>query len=340
MAKLFETYQLKNMELKNRIVMAPMCMYMADNMDGFANDFHEIHYATRAIGGVGLIILEATGVEPRGRISDKDLGIWKDKHMDGLKKIVAHCHRYGAKVGIQLAHAGRKSEVLSIPSIAPSPIAFSEAYRVPLEMTIEDIKEVVNAFKEGARRANEAGFDIIELHGAHGYLISEFLSPLTNHRTDQYGGSEENRARFLKDILQEITNVWPKEKPIQIRLSCEDYKEGGNHDTDLARILNSLKSEGIDIVDVSSGAIVNVPMKTYPGYQLKYAETMKKETGLPVIAGGLVTSPLMAEEILQNDRADFVFLGRELLRNPYWALSAAKTLGVDLEWPTPYVRGK
>ncbi len=339
MTKLFSKFSLKGMELKNRIVMPPMCMYSAD-IEGMANDWHFIHYTARAVGGVGLIIFEATGVENRGRISDRDLGLWKDEQVEGLRRVVKACQEQGAKVGIQLGHAGRKSEVLAEASIAPSPIAFSEQYRVPLEMTKEDIKTVEAAFREAARRADEAGFDTIEIHAAHGYLISEFLSPLTNKRTDEYGGSEENRSRFLREILQEIKTVWPKEKPIIVRVSAEDYAEGGNHDTDMANILNSLKEEGIDLVNVSSGAVVNVSMKVYPGYQTKFAESIKNLTNMNVITGGLVTSPLMAEEILQNDRADFVFLGRELLRNPYWPLEAAKELREDLEWPVQYARAK
>jgi NADPH2 dehydrogenase len=338
MTKLFSKFELKGMELKNRIVMPPMCMYTAE--DGIANDWHFVHYMTRAVGGVGLIILEATGVESRGRISDRDLGLWKDEQVEGLRRIVEACQKQGAKVGIQLGHAGRKSEVLSEPSIAPSPIAFSEKYRVPLEMSKEDITTVVAAFKEAARRADQAGFDTIEIHAAHGYLISEFLSPLTNKRTDEYGGSEENRARFLKEILREIKNVWPKEKPIIVRVSAEDYAEGGNHDDNMASILNALKTEGIDLVNVSSGAVVNITMKVYPGYQTKFAETIKKSTQLSVITGGLITSALMAEEILQNERADFIFLGRELLRNPYWPLQAAKELNEELEWPVQYTRAK
>ncbi len=338
MTKLFSKFELKGMELKNRIVMPPMCMYTAE--DGVANDWHFVHYMTRAVGGVGLIILEATGVESRGRISDRDLGLWKDEQVQGLRRIVEACQKQGAKVGIQLGHAGRKSEVLSEPSIAPSPIAFSEKYRVPLEMTKEDIITVEAAFREAARRADQAGFDTIEIHAAHGYLISEFLSPLTNKRTDEYGGSEENRARFLKEILQEIKTVWPKEKPVIVRVSAEDYVEGGNHDDNMASILNALKTEGIDLVNVSSGAVVNITMKVYPGYQTKFAETIKKSTQLSVITGGLITSALMAEEILQNERADFIFLGRELLRNPYWPLEAAKELNEELEWPVQYTRAK
>ena len=339
MSKLFSSFQLKDMELKNRIVMAPMCMYSASK-EGIAQDWHFTHYMSRAVGGVGLILLEATGVENRGRISDRDLGLWNDDQIEGLKRIVEACKKHGAKVGIQLAHAGRKSEVLSEPNIAPSPIAFSDNYRTPVEMTKEDIKQVKLAFKEAAVRAEKAGFDTIELHAAHGYLISEFLSPLTNQRTDEYGGSMENRTRFLKEILKEVKSVWPHEKPIIVRVSAEDYAKEGNHDNMMAGILQSVKDDGIDLVDVSSGGVINVSMNVYPGYQVKFAETIRREVSIPVISGGLITSPLMAEEILQNERADFIFLGRELLRNPYWPLQAAKELKETIEWPVPYERGK
>lgn len=339
MAKLFTRFQIKNMDLKNRIVMPPMCMYSADD-DGNPGDWHFTHYTARAVGGAGLIIFEATGVESRGRISDRDLGLWKDEQIEGLKRIVEACKKHGAKVGVQLGHAGRKSEALSEACIAPSSIAFSDKYRVPVEMTKDDIKKVKSAFREASRRANKAGFDVIEIHGAHGYLVSEFLSPLTNKRTDEYGGSEENRARFLKEILQEVKTVWPEEKPIIVRVSAEDYSEGGNRDSVVASILKTVKNEGIDLVDVSSGGVVHASLNAYPGYQVKYAETIKRETGLPVITGGLITSPLMAEEILQNDRADLVFLGRELLRNPYWPLHAAKELKENIEWPVQYERAK
>lgn len=339
MARLFSPFSFKNVELKNRIVMAPMCMYSADN-DGNAADFHYIHYTSRAIGGVGLIILEATGVEGRGRISDKDLGIWKDEHVEGLKRITEGCKRYGAKVGIQLAHAGRKSTVSSENCIAPSPIAFSDEYRVPVEMTKDDIKKVINSFRTAATRANQAGFDFIELHAAHGYLINEFLSPLTNNRTDEYGGNLKNRVKFLKEILKEISMVWPKKKPIIVRVSASDYLEGGNTIDSIVDILKEIKEAGIDFVDVSSGGVVNVNPEAFPGYQVKFAEMIKREVKIPVIAGGLITSPLMAEEIIGNERADLIFLGRELLRNPYWPLQASSILEESIKWPKQYERAE
>ncbi len=339
MRKLFSGTKIKDLELKNRIVMAPMCMVVSDDR-GYAKSWHEIHYASRAIGGTGLIILEATAVESRGRIKNGDLGIWDDSHIEGLSNIVQNVKISGAKIGIQLAHAGRKCEVKSEKIIAPSPIAFDNSYPIPEEMTKDDIKTVIDSFKEGARKADEAGFDVIEIHGAHGYLINEFLSPLTNKREDEYGGSLENRVRFLKEIVREIKRVWPKNKPIILRVSAEEYMEGGNHPEDLIDIINMVKDEGIDIIDVSSGAVVPANIDVYPGYQISFAEIIKKGTALPVIAGGLITEPDMAEEILKNNRADFIFLGRELLRNPYWPLEAAHKLNEEVEWPYPYRRAK
>lgn len=339
MSKLMSGYKIKNMDLKNRIVMAPMCMFCAGE-DALATEWHQIHYATRAVGQVGLIIMEATGVESRGRISSHDLGLWKDEQIEGLQKIVNACHANGAKIGIQLAHAGRKSEVATEPSIAPSPIRFSDAYRTPVEMTYKEIEEVKKAFRDAAERADRAGYDVIELHAAHGYLISEFLSPLTNTRTDEYGGTLENRARFLKEVLQEVKRTWPDTKPIIVRVSAEDYEEGGNHAEDLAQVIRLVKDEGIDLVNVSSGGVVNVSPKAYPGYQVKFAEVIRETAAIPVIAGGLIHSPQLAEEILQNERADLVFVGRELLRNPYWPLQAAKELRDDITWPVQYERSK
>lgn len=339
MSKLFSSFKIRDIELKNRVVMAPMCMYSAEN-DGKAKPWHYIHYASRAIGGVGLIIQEATAVESRGRISDRDLGIWEDSQIEGLKGIVDECKKHGTVMGIQLAHAGRKCEVEKETIIAPSAIAFDEKYKTPKEMSREDIKNVIESFKNAAKRAKDIGYDVIELHGAHGYLINEFLSPLSNKRSDEYGGSIENRARFLKEITAAVREVWPQEKTIILRVSAEDFVQEGNHPEDLAEAINIVKSEGIDIVDVSSGAVVPAPINVYPGYQVRYAEIIKEKTGLPVIAGGLIISADMAEEIIQNDRADMIFLGRELLRNPYWPLYAAHELHDEISWPDQYLRGK
>ncbi|MCB2296498.1 NADPH dehydrogenase NamA [Clostridium tagluense] len=338
MSKLFSNFKIKDMDLKNRIVMAPMCMDSCNDKDGLANNWHFVHYSTRAIGGVGLIIVESTGIEPGGRITDKDLGIWSEEHVKNLSNIVNECHKYGAKIGIQINHAGRKSETLSYPIIAPSPIAFNEHYRLPNEMTKDDIKNTIILFKSAAKRSLAAGFDLLELHGAHGYLIGQFLSPLTNKRKDEYGGSNENRVRFLREIIQAVKTVWPQTKPLQLRVSAEDYAEGGHTAKDTATLINLIKDMGIDIVNVSSGGTVPARISTYPGYQICYSEIIKNQCNIPTIAGGLITSPLMAEEILNNKRSDLVYLGRELLRNPYWAFTAASQLGDNIKWPIQYER--
>ena len=339
MSKLFASYILKDLEIKNRVVMSPMCMYTADD-DGKAKEWHLIHYASRAIGGVGLIIQEATAVEPRGRISANDLGIWDDSQIEMLKKIVDTVKSYGALMGVQLGHAGRKCEAENERIIAPSAIAFSEEYRVPNEITKEEINEVIEAFKNAAKRCIEIGYDVIEIHGAHGYLINQFLSPVTNKRTDGYGGSLENRARFLKEVIHGVRQVWPLEKPLMLRVTAEDYIEEGNHPEDLAKIINLVKDEGIDLIDVSSGGVTSAVPRVYQGYQVKFAEVIKENTSLPVVAGGLIIEPHMAEEILQNKRADMVFLGRALLRNPYWPLQADFELSNETEWPKQYERGR
>jgi NADPH2 dehydrogenase len=337
MARIFENLTIKDMTVKNRIVMPPMCMYSAEK-DGYAKGFHLAHYTARAIGGVGLIILEATAVEPEGRISDRDLGIWEDEQVTGLKEIVDSGHQYGSKMGIQLGHAGRKSTVDYMDSYAPSAIAFSDKLQTPKEMTIEDIKRVVKQFGKAAKRARQAGFDLIEIHGAHGYLINEFLSPLTNHREDEYGGEVGNRARLLKEIIQEVRKEWPEKKPLQVRVSAVEYEEGGNEALDLAGIINSVKEEGVDMVNVSTGGVVLTEMDVYPGYQIKHGEVIKDKTGLVTAVGGLIQDPSMVEEILNNQRGDMVYLGRALLRDPHWVYQAAETLQVPIAFPFQYER--
>ncbi|ERJ12056.1 NADPH dehydrogenase NamA [Haloplasma contractile] len=339
MSKLFSKITVNDLEFNNRVVMAPMCTYSSDET-GEVQPWHMVHYVTRAVGGVGLIILEATSVEKRGRISPNDLGIWNDSQVKGLKNLVEQCHSEGAKVAVQLGHAGRKYGADGEVAIAPSPIDFSERYETPSEMSKEDINTVIQAFKEAARRADIAGFDSIQLHGAHGYLINQFISPLANTRTDEYGGSLENRARFLLEVLEEVNQVWPKEKPIMLRVSAEEYKDHGNHPEDLVKIINLVKDKGLDIIDVSSGGVVMADINVYPGYQLKFSEIIRKGTGLKTIAGGLVTVSDLAESALQNEQADFIFLGRELLRNPYWALHAPYELNDEVEWPFQYKRSR
>lgn len=333
--KLFEPYTIKDVTFKNRIVMSPMCMYSAEQ-DGKVNDWHLVHYPARAAGQVGLIIVEATAVSPEGRISENDLGIWNDEQVPGLEKLVSLVQKNGAKAGIQLAHAGRKSEV-SGEIFAPTALAFNETMKTPKEMTAEEIRQTIEAFAEGARRSKEAGFDVIELHGAHGYLINEFLSPLTNHRQDEYGGSRENRLRFLKEIVQAVREVWSG--PLFVRVSASDYHEKGLNANDYSEIAKHLKTLGVDLIDVSSGAVVPAKISAFPGYQVPFAETIKREADIPVGAVGMITSPMQAEEILRNGRADLIFLGRELLRDPYWPRRAAAELRTDIEAPVQYKRG-
>lgn len=336
MAKLFEPYTIKGTVLKNRIVMAPMCMYQSDQEDGKVTDWHRVHYPTRAVGGVGLIITEATAVQPQGRISARDLGIWEDSHTEGQAEIVRLMKQNGAKTGIQLAHAGRKATVDGEIQSA-SPIAFDSNYKIPKEMSAAEIAETVEAFKNGAIRAKEAGFDVIELHAAHGYLINQFLSPLTNKRTDEYGGSPENRYRLLGQVIDAVNGVW--DGPLFVRISAHDYSEGGMTPELYVEMCQWMKQQGVDLIDVSSGAVVPAQIPVFPGYQVPFSETIKKQTPIATGAVGLITSPLHAEEILQNGRADLVFLARELLRDPYWAYSAAKELHADIAAPAPYKRG-
>ncbi len=335
--KTFKEYSLGGLELKNRIVMPPMCMYSSDD-SGHVKDWHVVHYVTRAIGGVGLIIVEATAVTPNGRISGKDLGIWSDEQVPGLKSIVDGCKKHGSKVAIQLAHAGRKCNAEGEITVAPTSYNFSESYRIPKELTKEEIKEIVKNFKNAAKRANDAGFDAIEIHGAHGYLIHEFLSPRSNMRQDEYGGNVENRTRFLKEIISAVKEAWPKKKPLLLRISADDYLDGGLNINEMVKIINLVKND-IDIVHVSSGGLENVSIQTYPGYQVKYSEIIKKECNIQTIAVGLINEYDQVEEILMNDRADLVALGRELLRNPYWVLLNAYERDFDIDYPKQYERG-
>ncbi len=338
MANLFSEYNIKDLVLKNRIVMPPMCMYVAPDT-GMVTDWHVIHYASRAVGGVGLIVVEATGIAPEGRLTSNDLGIWDDAHIPGLASIVKAVHENGAKIGIQINHGGRKCEAEGMDIEAPSAIPYDAESKTPREMTVEDITETVNEFKDAAIRADKAGFDLIQIHAAHGYLLSEFLSPLTNKRQDEYGGSHENRVRFLSRVLDAVREVWPKDKPIEVRVSAEDYGEGGNFAEDLASMLNMIKNKGIDSVNVSTGGVIPVVPKAFPGYQVPHAEKIKKLTGLHVTAGGLLSDPAEINKLIGEGRVDSVYLGRELLRNPYWALHASRTLGAnDVEWPVPYKR--
>ncbi|MBN3524635.1 NADPH dehydrogenase NamA [Paenibacillus apiarius] len=333
MPRLFEPLTLRGMTIPNRIVMSPMCMY-ACNEDGLVNDWHLVHYTSRAVGQVGLIMVEATAVTPEGRISAQDLGIWSDEHIDGLRRLTDMVHVHGSKIGIQLAHAGRKATVPGL--IAPSAIPFSEDYALPEEMTQENIRRTIKAFADAARRAEEAGFDVIEIHGAHGYLINQFLSPLTNQRLDGYGGNAEGRYRFLSETIDTVRVAW--NKPLFVRISANEYAEGGNALEAYIDYARRMKDQGVDLIDCSSGAVVPHPIDVFPGYQIPYAHAIRQSAGIATGAVGLITEPAQAEEIVHNDRADLVFLGRELLRNPYWPRHAAQVLRAKLAAPKSYQR--
>lgn len=336
MSLLFSSYDIGGLTLKNRIVMSPMCQYSCFHEDGIVTNWHKVHYASRAVGQVGLIIVEATAVTPQGRISQRDLGIWDDSHIPGLRELVQLCHQQGAKIGIQLGHAGRKADIDG-PIIAPSAIPFAEESKVPEEMSPADIKETISAFVAAVHRAKEAGFDVIELHAAHGYLINQFLSPLANKRNDEYGGDRDRRYRFLEEIITQVKEIW--DKPLFVRISATDYHPEGNTIEDYVYYARKMKEQGVHLIDCSSGAVVRTPINVYPGYQVPFAERIKKEVGISTGAVGLITSGLQAEEILQSDRADLIFIGRELLRNPYWPRTAALELNIELEGPEQYVRG-
>lgn len=336
MSKLFSTYKTKNLTLKNRVAMSPMCMYSVETDDGVANDFHLAHYVSRAAGQVGLIVLEATAVQAVGRISHGDLGLWEDAQIPALKRIVDGVHYHGAAVGIQLAHAGRKA-VLDVDSVAPSAVPFDDDSKKPHELTATEIEEVVADFQKAAIRAKEAGFDVIEVHAAHGYLLHEFLSPISNLRDDEYGGPAGNRYRVVSDVIKAIREVW--DGPLFVRVSASDFAHGGLTVDDYIPFAKWMKADGADLLDVSSGGLVNVAPKVYPGYQVPFAEKIRMGAGIATGAVGLITTGVQAEEILQNDRADLIFLGRELLRDPYWARTAAKDVRDSVEAPKQYERG-
>lgn len=344
MSQLFEPLSIRGVTLKNRIAMSPMCQYSATE-EGLPTDWHLIHYGSRAVGGVGLIIFEATAVEDRGRISVNDLGLYNDRHIEALSRIVRFCQSQGAKVAVQLAHGGRKAwsgtkaKGPATP-VAPSAVPFSDDWVTPTALSESEIDTVVESWRVAAQRARAAGFDFVELHGAHGYLIHQFLSPLSNQRQDQYGGSFENRVRFLRRVVEAVRSIWTEQYPVFLRVSASDYKEGGLTPNDLARVAAEAKGWGVDLIDVSSGGNVPVAPPVGPGYQVPFAEHIRRTAGVLTGAVGLITQPEMAEEILRNGRADLILLGRELLRDPYWPLRAARELGQDVDWPVQYLRAK
>ena len=323
--KLFEASKIKNMEVKNRFVMPPMCMYQVDKKDGIANSFHKAHYISRAISQLGLIIVESTGVLENGRITDYDLGLWDDRQINGLKEIVDGVKREGSKIAIQLNHAGRKSETEDLRHIGPSKISFNNDEYTYEEASIDEINEVIAAFRSAAIRADKAGFDAIEIHAAHGYLINEFISPISNKRDDEYG---KDRFLLLKKVIEAIKEVWPKDKALWLRISATDYIEGGIEVSDWIKFLNENK-DSYDLVSVSGGGLAITKINAYPGYMLDFARQIKKETGLMTIGVGLITSSDMATYALENEHCDFVAFGRELLRNPNLVMDIAKERKVE-----------
>lgn len=345
MSHLFSSLTLRDLTLRNRIAMSPMCMYSA-GQDGRATDWHLAHYAARAMGGTGLLITEATAVEARGRISRGDLGLWDDAQVEPLARIVRLVQAQGAAIAVQLAHAGRKAWSPEKgdgpqPSVAPSPLPFGDGWSIPAELAPDQIDDVVSAWKVAALRAGAAGFDAIEIHAAHGYLNHQFLSPLSNTRTDEYGGPLENRMRFLLRVVEAVRQVWPAEKPLLVRVSATDWVGHGVTPDDTVVVARELKGRGVDLIDCSSGGSVpDAPVRLGPGYQVPFAEKVRREAEIATGAVGLITRPEMAEEILHNGRADMVILGRELLRHPYWPLDAARVLGDDVDWPRQYRRAR
>jgi 2,4-dienoyl-CoA reductase-like NADH-dependent reductase (Old Yellow Enzyme family) len=353
MVELFRPLKIREVELKNRIVVSPMCQYSSH--DGFANEWHMVHLGSRAVGGAALVMTEATAVTPEGRISIDDLGIWKDEHIDYLKKITDFILMQNAIPGIQLAHAGRKSSrtsqwngdrLLSIEeggweTVAPSAIRFSDDTAIPVELSKEGIKKVVSDFKSAAIRALKAGFRVAEIHAAHGYLVHEFMSPLTNKRKDEYGGTFENRIRLLMEVVAAVRSVWPEGYPLFTRISAIDWRDDGWTLDDSVELAALLKKNGVDLLDCSSGGVVpDLAIKAGPGYQVPFAEEIRRKTGILTGAVGIITTPAQAEEIVSSGQADIVSLAREFLRDPYFPLHAAMALGVDVQWPVQYERGK
>jgi 2,4-dienoyl-CoA reductase-like NADH-dependent reductase (Old Yellow Enzyme family) len=350
-AHLFTPLALRGVTLRNRIAVSPMCQYSSE--DGFANDWHLVHLGSRAIGGAGLVTMEATAVEARGRISPWDHGIWKDEHIEFLSRITAFLKQHGAIAGIQLAHAGRKASSRrpwegggAIPesdggwqTVAPSAVPFRPGDPAPVPLSKNEIHDLVNAFTEAARRALRAGFQVIELHGAHGYLMHEFFSPLSNHRTDEYGGPFENRIRFGLETIEAVRAAWPEELPLLLRISATDWVEGGWAIADSVELARRVKPMGVDLIDCSSGgSSLEQKIPLAPGYQVPFAERIRREAGIPTGAVGLITEAHQADEIVRSGQADLVLLAREFLRDPYFPLHAAQELEEKPAPPTQYLR--
>ncbi len=350
---LFTPLTIRETSFRNRIVVSPMCQYSCE--DGFATDWHLVHLGSRAVGGAGCVFTEATAVQPAGRISPHDLGIWKDEHVTALERVAHFCAVQGAVPGIQIAHAGRKASV-SVPweggqpvaetaggwtPVGPSPLPFAHGSPVPDPLSAQGIAEVAASFSAAARRALSAGFQVLELHFAHGYLVHQFLSPLSNTRTDRYGGSFENRTRIAREIVQAVRAAWPERLPLFARLSCTEFAEGGWDIEDSVELARMLKMDGVDLVDCSAGGNIHSAKAAMgPGYLTPYAERIRREAEISTSTVGFITSAQQADHILRNGQADLVVLARQLLRDPYWPLRAAAELREETAWPNQYLRAK
>ena len=352
MAHLFTPLTLRSLTLRNRIAVSPMCQY--SSVEGFANAWHLVHLGSRAAGGAGLVMTEATAVTAQGRISPSDLGIWSDGHIEPLSEIVRFIEQQGSAAGMQLAHAGRKAgtaapwenrtttlspEEGGWQPVAPSPIPFMSGDVEPAPLTDDEIAGIVTAFSAAARRALSAGFKVVEIHAAHGYLLHQFLSPLSNHRTDKYGGSFDNRIRLVLETVEAVRQVWPEDLPLWLRISVTDWLEGGWDIEQSIELVRRLGPLGVDLIDCSSGGTApQAAMTVGPGYQTAFAERIRRETGILTGAVGMITAPAQADHVIRTGQADMVLLARELLRDPYWPLRAARDLGVETAWPAQYLR--
>ncbi|HZT76197.1 MAG TPA: NADH:flavin oxidoreductase/NADH oxidase [Vicinamibacterales bacterium] len=352
MPHLFDPLSLRSLTFPHRIVVSPMCQY--SSVDGFADDWHFVHLGSRAVGGAALVFTEAAAVSPEGRISPQDLGVYDEGHIAGLARIVRFVHAQHALAGIQIAHAGRKGSTHrpwgggsgavdrahgGWQPVAPTDQPFATNSPVPCALTAREIAGLVAAFRAAAQRALRAGFDVVEIHGAHGYLIHEFLSPLVNTRTDEYGGSYDNRVRFCLEIVDAVRTVWPERLPLFVRLSCTDWKAGGWDLEQTVELARRLKTRGVDLVDCSSGGLVaDQQIAIGPGYQVPFAERVRRDAAIATGAVGLITEPAQANAIVEAGQADLVLLARELLRDPYFPLRAARELGREIPWPAQYVR--
>jgi 2,4-dienoyl-CoA reductase-like NADH-dependent reductase (Old Yellow Enzyme family) len=352
MPGLFDPLTIRDLTFANRAFVSPMCQY--SSRDGYANDWHLVHLGSRAVGGAGLVLTEATAVLPEARISPQDLGIWSDDHIEMLSRIVSFIHEQGSIAGMQLAHAGRKAStrrpwegqgaILESEGgwkkvVAPSALAFTDNYPMPQALTSDDIQEVVSAFAAAARRACQAGFRVVEIHAAHGYLIHEFLSPLSNKRKDDYGGSFENRTRFCREVVAAVRSAWPKELPLFLRISATDWIDGGWDIEESVQLAGDLKGMGVDLIDCSSGGnVAHAKIPVGPGYQTAFAERIRREAKIMTGAVGMITSPVQAEHIIRTEQADAVIIAREFLRDPYWPLRAGRELEQPVAWPVQYLR--